>query len=220
MMTPEVTPSQQAKVKFVVSLPFWNSKFLLKGVGGLLFCMLSLECKPSTTRDCLSCWTCTSSSLQQLRSLPVQGHEESGGCPRGPSGSAIQGSHLAYQVRSVLFPTFHHTTPSTAELTTKDTICAKGQTALQCGMPGTHPSSSRRRPACQSLRARHPEIPLMGDGTCDHGLCWIYKNSEGRRQAFLGWGERNNEDKELDSPTHPPSHSSFPPRFPNQPSLD
>lgn len=141
---------------------------------------MSLGNKPSTTRNCLSCWTCTSHSLL---------------------------SELCLRIPLIPFQTFHCTTPGTTALITQDTIC-KGVNDVP--MWDARDTSLWPRPSseCQNLKTGHPKIPLMSDRTCNHGLCWIHENREGREQAFLAWGVGRKEDEELgkgESPIYLPS---------------
>lgn len=99
-----------------------------------------------------------------------------------------------------------------------DTTCQGANSIPVLDARDTH-SSSCASSKCQTLRAGHPKIPLMGGSTCDDGLCWTY-NREGRGQIFLKRGVGRNKEKELGRRNpHPASLQFFCPS-PNWPSLE
>lgn len=132
----ELTPHPQAKAQCVVSLPIWNSKFPLKGVGSLYFCMMSLDGKSSTTQGL--------PELLNLHQVPTSRTQISFCQEIFRTVDGAKESHPALPVwapiwltRPDRFPSWYFTAQHQAP---ENCLCrapsAKGQTAFQLGYQG------------------------------------------------------------------------------------
>lgn len=167
--------------------PFETASFHWKGWAVCIFAWWALTASLLPHRGCLSYWTCIKSPPPGLRSPSVKRYLGPWMVLKSPILLCQSGlpSGLLGLIDSLpdisLHSTKHQRTAYAGPRLQRGKQHSSWDTRAEPSSP--HPSS-----ACRSLRAGHPKISLTGDGTCEHHLCWVYKNW-GKDRHF-GMGKR------------------------------